>query len=166
MQKISKNLWIKYSQHVNVSDITVILSKVCSRWAVSILLSTAMYFPSLHVASLGDNFMARSWTKPWWHSSQKSESPCPQWTTAASMTVSQGWITSCAEFNELPNASKCQKVQRKMHSTERGTDRKAETEINSLASSISQLIFHEGFSPSPPPVFFQLWNDQSFPRGR
>lgn len=26
----------------------------------------------------------------------------------------------------------------------------AETEINSLARSISQLIFHEGFSPSPP----------------
>lgn len=52
-----------------------------------------------------------------------------------------------------------------MHSTERGTDRNAETEINSLARSISQLIFHEGFSPSPLPVFFRLWNDQGFPRG-
>lgn len=63
---------------------------------------------------------------------------------------------SCVEFNELPNASKCQKVQRKTHNIEHGTDRDAETEINSLACSISQLIFHEGFSPSPPPVFFRL----------
>lgn len=120
MEKISENLWIKYWQHVTVSDIAAVLYKVCNRWAVSIFLSTAVCYPSLRVALLKDNFMARNSTKPWWHF---SVSMCPSWTTAASVTDSQGWITSCAEFNELPNASKCQKVQGKMHSTEHGTDR-------------------------------------------
>lgn len=42
------------------------------------------------------------------------------------------------------------KTRGEWHRAEDGAGRSTETEINSLARSISQLIFHEGFSPSPP----------------
>lgn len=121
----------------------------------------------LTLESLQDNFMAKNWKKPRWHCiSEKTEGLCPQRAAAGI------WQFPKAGSLHVWNLMSCQtllnvrKTRGKWHRAEHGTGRSTETEINSLARSISQLIFHEGFSPSPPAVFSRLWNDQWFLGGR
>lgn len=102
-----------------------------------------------------------------WQETQQSHGGIFLWVCVPCELLLRVWQIPRAGSLHVQNLMSCQMLLNVRKSRGKCTvQNMAQTEINSLACSISQLIFHEGFSPSPPPVFFRLWNDQCFPRGR